>query len=222
MATTVQQFDYSVNLLQAVLWQYDKAPRLLSLLRQKAAWYAANFSEFWSDWYRDVFNLETANEFGLSVWGRILDVPLVTSAPGSGARPVFGFGVHNRNFFDGNFGRDTSGVINLTVEQKRLVLKLRYYQLISTGTVPETNAMLRRVFGAQGRVYLLDGHDMTQTYVFSFVPAQSIRQVLQNFDILPRPQAVASRILVQPSDVFGFAPYYLNFENSNFGGSFLS
>lgn len=216
---TVQQFDYSVDLLQAILWQYNDASKLISLAQQKSEWYEENQRDFWDNWYTDVFNLQTANDFGLAVWARILNVPLVATVPASEDRPVFGFGIHNLNFFNGNFGRDVSGTVNLTTEQKRLVLRLRYFQLISNGTVPEINAFLRLLFGSEGAVYVLDSLDMSfAVYVFDFVPAASVLFVLEQFDLLPRPAGVGTSILISPGDSFGFAPYYLNFENGNFGG----
>lgn len=216
---TVQQFDYSVDLLQAILWQYNDASKLLSLANQKAEWYDESQRDFWANWYTDVFNLQTANDFGLAVWARILNVPLVATVPASEDRPVFGFGIHNLNFHSGNFGRDVSGTVNLTTEQKRLVLRLRYFQLISNGTVPEINAFLRLLFGDDGAVYVLDSLDMSfAVYVFDFVPAASVLFVLEQFDLLPRPAGVGTSILISPGDSFGFAPYYLNFENGNFGG----
>ncbi len=216
MATRVQVFDYSVDLLQAILWQYDQAERLKALLFAKQAWYETNQSEFWSNWYRDVFDLRTANDFGMTVWARILGFPLVTGVPGPGDRPVFGFDPTGENFENGTFGLDANGVLTLTLEQKRLVLFLRYFQLTSNGTVPQTNEFLARTFGGLGRVYVDDGLDMTITYVFEFAPPASIVFILENFDILPRPAGVEVNILISPGEAFGFAPYYLNFNNGTF------
>jgi len=210
----IQEFDYSVDLLRALLWQYEDATRLQSLLADKSAWYADNQTQFWTDWYNDVFNLQTANDFGCSVWGIILGIPLSLNLPGTGARSVWGFGPFNSNFENSNFGRDASGVGALTTDQKRLVLRLRYYQLISDGSVPFTNFVLNEIFG-QGKV--LDGYDMTATYVFDTQLPSTVIAVLEQFDLLPRPAGVEINILINPTNVFGFAPYYLNFENGTFG-----
>lgn len=217
--STVQGFDFSVDLLRAVLWQYNDAARLRTILERKAAWYATNQTAFWSAWITDVFDLQTANDFGLSVWAQILNVPLVANTPATGGRPVFGFGDFNQNFDNGNFGQDTDGTVTLNTEQKRLVLRLRYYQLTSTGAVPEINRVMAEVFGHLGRVHVLDGHDMTMFYVFDFAPPSDVLFVLENYDILPRPSGVQLSVLVQPGDSFGFAPYYLNFDQSNFRGA---
>lgn len=214
MSSRVQQFDFSVDLLRAVLWQYNDAARLQSLFAQKSGWYSEAQAGFWTDWTRDVFDLTTANEFGLSVWGVILNVPLSYGLPGTGARAVWGFGDFNQNFENGNFGRDAAGVAGLTLDQKRLVLRLRYYQLISDGTVPHINFVLREIFG-MGKV--LDQYDMTATYVFETALPSGVLAVLQEFDLLPRPAGVEINILIDPANVFGFDPFYQNFENGGFG-----
>lgn len=215
MSSRVQAVDFSVDLLQAILWQYNDATRLQYLLNQKQAWYDETQTAFWEDWVRDVFDLVTANEFGLSVWGVILGIPLSIGQPGTGARHVFGFGVYNQNFNNGNFGRDSAGVAALTLEQKRLVLRLRYYQLVSDGSVPHTNMVLQRLFGAG---YVLDNvADMEVTYVFPTALPASVRTVLQSFDLLPRPAGVKLNILIDPGSVFGFDPFYQNFNNGAFG-----
>ena len=54
----IQALDYSLNLLRAMLWQYNDAARLEGLLRAKQAWYDQNQTEFWEAWVRDVFDLD--------------------------------------------------------------------------------------------------------------------------------------------------------------------
>lgn len=217
--STIQPFDPGADLESALLWQYEAATGLRSIVESEQAWFDANQTAFWSDWYRDVFDLRTANDFGLSVWAILLNLPLLAYAPATGDRPVFGFGAFNLNFFESNFGRDNDAALQLSTEQRRLALRLRYFQLTTRGAVPEINAFLAYLFGDEGAVYVLDGLDMTATYVFTFPPNAALLFVLQNFDLLPRPAGVRINILINPADRFGFAPYYLNFDNGNFGES---
>lgn len=215
---TIQQFDFSINLLSSLLWQHDGAPKLRAIVEAEQSWMTEHQEKFWADWYRDVFDLRTANDFGLSVWAIILDLPLLVLVEGSGNRPVFGFDPYNLNYNNGNFGRDFDAALSLTTEQRRLALRLRYYQLVSRGTIPETNAFLAELFGNEGSVYVLDGLDMTATYVFTYAPNPNVLYVLTQFDLLPRPAGVEVNIRVNPADSFGFAPYYQNYENGNFYG----
>jgi len=210
----VQEFDYSVDVLRALLWQYEEWPDLQALLSAKQEWFTENQTAFWSNWYTDVFNLKTANEFGCSVWGVILGVALSIGQPGTGARPVWGFGAFNQNFNHGNFGRDSAGVAGLSLEQKRLVLRLRYWQLTSDGSAPYANRALQDVFGTG---YVLDHGDMTISYVFPDAITSELRQILTEFDLLPRPAGVQVNILINPRNDFGFAPFYNNFNHGAFG-----
>lgn len=216
--STVQQFDFSVDLLKALLWQHDNAPALKTLLTRKQEWYNENQRDFWAQWYADVFDVDTATDFGLSVWARILDVPLSFPVEGTGTRPVFGFGVNHQNFENGGFGRARDGEIQLSTEQRRQVIKLRYFQLISNGTVPEINSFLKMMFGDEGNVFVVDSLDMTYaTYFFSFAPDFNLRTILEKYDLLPRPAGVGVRWQVQAKPSWGFGPNHLNFENGNFG-----
>lgn len=214
----IQQFDFSVDILKVVPWQYDQAPNLINLLGEKAEWYKANHQEFWEDWESEIFDLRTAKDFGLNVWSIILNLPLYTNDEVSPPNyPAFGFGNFGLNFGNGNFATDSNVFNNLTLEQKRLLLMLRWRCITSDGTMSEINRALYELFG--GSVYCLDGEDMTLTYVFTEVQPEIMMILYSQYDILPRPSGVKAKLLVKPRDAFGFAEYSLNFDqpNSQFG-----
>ena len=189
---TIQTFDYSVNLLQALLWQYQNAPNLQALLADKQDWYNINQTQFWTDWYTNVFNLSTANDFGLAVWSIILGQPISFNNTKSLGQTPWGFGTNNVNFTQGNFAGGGGNSYALPAAYARILLQLRYFQLVSSGTVPETNRMLAYVFKNYGPAWLQDNGDMTQTYKFGFaLPAEMIF-IFNNIDILPRPAGVSS------------------------------
>src|SRR6185437_5055288 len=113
--------------------------------------------------------LQTANEFGLAVWSIILNLPLfIGPPPDPPGKPVWGFGDNYENFDNGNFSNASGGITSLTIDEKRLILRLRYFQLISRGAIPEINAFLNYFFKAYGQVYVLDGLDMSMVVVFLF------------------------------------------------------
>lgn len=216
----LQVFDFSVNLLQAILWQYNNAPNLQSLIEQKQDWYNENQQAFWQDWIQNVFNLHTANEFGLSVWSIILGLPLFINTPPDPDQPTFGFGSANGavNFGNGILGNSGGTVYNLPLETKRIALKLRYFQLTSSGTVPETNRMLAYVFGALGRAYLLDYGTMSQAYIFLFPVPWDLAYIFNNLDILPRPAGVGSKWIDATEEFFGFGSSNVSFNQGILGG----
>jgi hypothetical protein len=218
MSASIEEFDFSVNLLKALLWRHDQAANLEGLITEKNAWYAENFTQFFDEWVVNVFDLRTANEFGLSVWAQILGLPLSLIVPPNQG-PQWGFGPASngrQNFNNGNFGTSQAG-IGLTLDQKRILLQLQYYKLISRCTVPEINQRLKAILGQFGSVYVLDSNDMQfTTYVFGFQPNSALQFVLENFDVLPRPAAVGVRFVVSTRPAFGFGAFNQNFNNGTF------
>lgn len=212
----IQLFDFSVNLLQALLWQYNSAANLQGLLEAKSTWYENNQEEFWSNWYTNVFNLETANQFGLIVWSIILGLPLYVNVGPYVDQPTWGFGGTNGavNFDNGNFNDSGSSYL-LPIETQRIALQLRYYQLISSGTVPEINRAMKWIFGGLGQVYLIDYNDMTQAFIFNFPVTGDLIYLFNNYDILPRPAGVASSYIDDTLVYFGFNSFNNNFDNGD-------
>jgi hypothetical protein len=196
MTTTIQEFNYSVDLLQALLWQYNDAVNLQGLLASKQAWYTENQTEFWTNWYTDVFDLRTANDFGLAVWAIILGQSLYVNLSSAG-RPTWGFEEFHRNFNRGNFASGAGSTVRLTTETSRILLRLRAYQLQTAACVPEINRMLADVFAgfvAPGDTpaYVQDNLDMTCNYIFLFDLPTELSFALRYFDVLPRPAGVES------------------------------
>lgn len=215
--TKIQDFDYSVDLLRAILWQYNDAARLQSILYSKQEWYNVNQSEFWDDWYHDVFNLQTANDFGLSVWSIILDIPIVvTLEPSDPDVPSWGYEEFHTNYNNGNYAQQYTGALHLSTEQARTVLRMRYFQITSRGTVPEINQFLEILFGDLGGAYVIDALDMSMIYVFLFALPSELQFVFQRYDILPRPAGVGVSYLSLPAIPWGFDEFNENFDNGTF------
>lgn len=195
----IQALDYSVNLMQVILWQFDQSPNLIGIIQKKQEWYDLQQSEFWSSWHDDVFNLRTANDFGLSVWAIILDIPIFAD---TGASPsdygAWGFDPYGENFDHGNFATAGSGVL-LTTAERRSILRLRYHQLTTNGSVSSINAALVDVFGI-GNAHVQDNYNMSVTYKISLSISAPMLSILQTFDVLPRPAGVSATIEVIPEN----------------------
>ena len=219
MSDRIQPFDQSVNVLPSILWQYENADKFVRLIQSQQAWIDENQNKFWQDWFRDVFDVDTANSFGLSVWARILGINLAVPATPTIGNTSWGFGANRRNFGRGNFGRDRDGQINLSLDQQRLVIKLRLAQIIVRPTAYYINEMLESILNTPGRsVYAYDTLDMEYVvYVFDFAPDSQLRFILENYDLLPRPSGVGVQWIVTSRPAWGFGPNRLNFNNGTFG-----
>lgn len=91
---------YSGDITRSLKWLQNNAPRIQSIIQQKADWYSKYNDAFWTNWQENVFDIRTANAFGLVVWCIILGIPLSTFnfQPNTNA---FAFGPQRGNFLDG-------------------------------------------------------------------------------------------------------------------------
>lgn len=218
MTEKIKRFDYGIDLQAALLWQYNDAARLQSLIEQKQQWYDANAAGVWDYWFSGVFNLATATDDGLAVWSIILGLPLYTvGAPSPSNYPAFGFAAFGGNFYNYNFANTLPPIYGLTTEQKRLILQIRYFQLTTRATVTDINRMLVYLFG-QGQAYVVDLLNMEMVYVFVGDVSDGFLAALEALDVLPRPSGVKLTIAHGGVPAFGFADFGLNFDSNFFEG----
>lgn len=193
---TIHTIDTSIDLLRVLSWQRSNAVNAQALLQAMQEWADANIQTFWDDWYTDVFCLDTANDFGLTVWAIILDQPLLATLPVStSSRKPWGFGTNNRNFGQSNFRRQRAGTASLSTSQRRALLKMRYLRLISRGTIPEINRALAILSAGEGKAYAIKGDDPASLLIlFDYSPSAAIRQVLDTMDVIPHAAGVGTTI----------------------------
>ena len=228
MTMTIEEFDYHVDILASILWQYNESTNLLSLINKKQDWYNLYESDFWENWFNQVFNL-SGNQmtlFGLAVWSIILDVPLyVPINPEDPAKPIWGFnsfvgGWPNLansylNFFgptsttDGaNFSTRGQNII-LKLAEQQFLLRLKYFNLTTRGDINDINYFLAYLvstsnIGYTGALYVLDGLDMEIVYVFTEAFPKQLLAALRALDMFPRPAGVGVRIVENNGFIFGF------------------
>jgi hypothetical protein len=165
---------YNTDQTQVLKWMQNNAVRLPALIQAKANWYAINQTQFWENFYTDIFNLQTCGIFGIAVWSIILGVPSKLF----GLYPVdnaWAYGINRENFattgistfalnewndvvnsnpepaaevpfnIGGNFyGGGDTTIINLV--EVIQVLQLRYASLVSNGRIQYINRMLKYIF----------------------------------------------------------------------------
>lgn len=169
---------YNGDLLQAMKWAQNNAPKIQALVTAKDKWYNNFQTIFWNQWEANSFDIRTADNFGLQIWCIILGV----SSSGFGLYPAsnsWAYGKNRQNFkysgtnpnipeadrneIGGNFyGAGDSEILNLN--EIRKVLRLRYVALVSNGNVAWINKMIRYIFndgeawdfGAKNYFYLAD------------------------------------------------------------------
>ena len=171
----MSEYECKIDILKALDWQRSNAESFIALAKSKQKWYEDNHCAFWNSWAKDVFDLDTANEFGLSVWSRILDVPL----------------------FGENLPSDLP--IELTLEQKRIMLKLKAFICSMSGSTKEINQKLKDIFG-ETRLVVVDGFDMTCRYYVFGEDLRGFAQTLVKYKLLPAPNSVQTSLIIDPTD----------------------
>lgn len=207
--STIQPISYLISVKDVLLWQYNQATNITSLINYKQDWLDEFYSTFWDSWYNNVFWLWndqpegdplSVTVFGESVWAIILGIEL--EIPDEVIEPYIPFGFENYNNFNDPTGPDpTNGApfsnLNFFVpsrDLRLLILRLRYFQLTTRGDIPSINAFIAKAFALypfySGEIYALDNYDMTMTYVLTATPPYELIYALTHFDILPRPAGV--------------------------------
>ena len=182
----VGNIDFSADSLQSVkLWQYNDAVRLNTLLDGEIAFAEKNITGFWQNWFDDVFNIDTAQNYGLTLWGQIL-------------------GVRRISYTD----PDTNTEVVVSDDMYRRMLKGRFFTFGRIGTIPDINHYLQMIF--PGRlIFVVDNYDMTITIVVYLDDATQSpltdeeKGVLLSPGFVPVPCGVKSNIAIVDK-VFGF------------------
>lgn len=177
-------FTFDTNLIQNIIWQYENAENLKKLITQKQNWYQTNLNDFWQKIVDDFLNIETATDWGLNLWGQILEVSRI----------------YNVN------GKQTTLSKDL---YKRLILgKLQLIR--SDGTPPKINQYLNFIFSNHKTetslaAYVKDNYDMSVYYVLNFEPTDEELALIYSRTFLPTPAGVEDKIyLLDPTKIFGF------------------
>lgn len=197
----VREFDYSIDAMRPLQWKESAAENLEAIMQKKQDWLDINHTKFWQDYEGDIFDLKTANDFGLSVWAIILDFPVFLNPGSTVFTNNWGFGSFRKNFNGANFNTSFSASAEsqaLSTEQLRLALRLWYYRLHMDGSITQTNAILKDLFGHLGHAYVQDNLDMTIVFVFDFALSADFLIVVENDAIMPIPPGVNASVQVNP------------------------
>lgn len=201
------------NVDQTILSQYANSPAINSLIQSINSCLdpAANINAF----YNNIWNIDTAQGYGLDVWGRILGVGRVLHVA---AGSYFGFtgstGVSNASgdAFGGGpaptavepfySGQTSTTNFALSDSSYRTLLLAKALYNITNGSMQSTNQLLINLFltpvpGRTGNAYVTDGQDMTMTYTFHISPPLTDVEfaIVSQSGVLPRPTGVSATVV---------------------------
>lgn len=160
-----------------VLSQYANSPAITSILVNYAA--AADQNQDFSNFYDLIWNVDTAQGYGLDVWGRIVGVGRIITVAST---DYFGFdqavpGVQSWNLglsFGGSWlggalysGTNLTSNFSLSDTAFRQLILAKAAANISNGSIPAVNAILRGLFPGRGNAYVTDDFEVTQYFGFA-------------------------------------------------------
>lgn len=216
------------NVEQTIASQFANSPTLLQLI--------ANMNQYidpstdFANFYSFIWNVNTAQGFGLNIWGRIVGVSRVIPIPGTVGS--FGFDTADVPFDWQNFGNGSAGVggpfyagqtntgsFTLNDDAYRTLILAKALANIAATTAPALNQLVTNLFPGRGRAYTIDGLDMSMTYVFEFSLTTIEFAILSFSGVLPHPGGVLTKILVVPVETgfFGFSEMGVGVQPFGFG-----
>jgi hypothetical protein len=165
-----------LNVEQTVASQYGNSPAMLALINGMNENIDPRLDI--DGFYNAIFNVSTANLFGLAIWSRIVGIPqsLIVQL----------------------------GAYLDDAETFRSLVLLKALSNISYSSAPSINQLLLNWLGAGSRAYVEDLGNMSMNYVFEFALTSEQLLILNNSGIFLRPAGVLANILEEVFPVFGF------------------
>lgn len=186
---TITPFDVWTT----VLSQYANSPILTALITNMAQYYDP--TEDFDNFLDNIWNVDSAQGYGLDVWGRIVGISRTLNIPNSDV--YFGFeegGDPRYQPFDSApffSGQPTTSNFDLSDSAYRTLIFAKALTNITDGSIPAVNQMLLNLFPGRGNCYVRDNLDMTMTFVFEFALSAVELAIVQTSGALPKPVGVS-------------------------------
>jgi len=196
-----------INVEQTIISQYGTTATISQLIRNMNDYIdpRADLTNF----YDFVWNVETAQGFGLDIWGRIVNIARTLLIPATVS--YFGFneaGIQAQPFdqapfYDGT--PPTSQTYYLSDDVYRGLILTKALTNISATNAPSINQLLQNLFATRGRCYVNDMGNMSVRYTFEFDLTSTEFAIITQSGALPRPAGVSSSMFNSALPLFGFS-----------------
>ncbi|HAK1938723.1 TPA: DUF2612 domain-containing protein [Salmonella enterica] len=192
------------NVAATVLAQYAASPRLNALINSFNA--ALSPDSFINDFYDLIWNIDTAETYGLDVWGKIVGVSRRLTV--SDDFNYLGFSEARmdspvlddpRPFNQAPFygGKSVTRTIRLSDAIYRRLIMMKAMSNITDCSVPDINRMLRFMFGKKRRAYVLNSSELRMSYIFEFALSSAELAIIQSSGVLPSPPGVYVSVVLK-------------------------
>lgn len=174
-----------------ILFQYANSPILTKLITNLAAYF--DFTKNFDDFFDLIWNVYTAQGYGLDVWGnivgvtRVLNIAIVGNylgfAEASPTAETFGFGP----FYS---GETLTTNFSLSDPAFRILILAKAAANITDGSILSLNALLLSLFPNRGDAFVTDDGNMQMSYTFNFALTPVEAAIVTQSGVLPQPAGV--------------------------------
>lgn len=196
-----------IDVERTIISQYANSATIVQLIKNMNEYVdpRADFDAF----FDYVWNVESAQGFGLDIWGRIVGISRELSIPA--AATYFGFndalpGSHPFNdqpFYDGT--PPATQTYKLADDAYRQLILVKALANISATNAPALNQLLQNMFASRGRCYVNDLGGMALRYTFEFDLTPYEFAIMTQSGALPRPAGVNASLFQSALPLFGFS-----------------
>jgi len=193
----ISAIDVSPNIDITLISQYAQSPVITQLIDNLAEYF--DQSANWNNFYQYVWNLDTAQAWGLDFWGKVLRVTRFLELPITAEYLGFeaaGGGASGYPFDVGVFysGETSTQTYALDDDTYRLLLYAKAFANICRTSIPVLNQLMRMLFPGLGDTYCLDNGNMSMTYYLGWSPTPVQLAIVEQSGVVPHPTGVAVSI----------------------------
>lgn len=199
------------NVTDTILTQYAGSPKLRALIETFNE--TMDFSDFTEEFLTTLWDVSTAQGYGLDVWGRIVGVsrflnveenPITfgfdeayVSASASSPKPF-----NEAPFYNGVAATST---VELADDAYRTLIMAKAMSNITDCSIPNINRLLRYLFSGRGDVFVAINGVMSIRYVFSFELTPVEEAIMLNSNAVTKPAGVSVDLMsLDFNNTFGF------------------
>lgn len=184
-----------LDVWSTILSQYANSPAITQICQNMSDCLdpASNIDSF----FDLVWNVSTAQGWGLDQWGKIVNVSRTLSVPQD--QQYFGLeealpgssGFNQQPFFQ---GQPLTNNFQLSDPAYLVLILAKALFNICDGSIKAINQVLLNLFPGRGNCYVIDNRDMTMTYYFGFALTPVELAIVEQSGALPRPAGVAATV----------------------------
>lgn len=196
-----------IDVEKTIISQYANSATIVQLVQNMNQYVdpRADFDGF----FDYVWNVESAQGFGLNIWGRIVGISrelLIPNAP-----VYFGFKdalpgsypFDEAPFYDGT--PPATQTYKLADDAYRKLILTKALANIASSNAPSLNQLLQNMFADRGRCYVNDLGGMQFRYTFEFDLTLQEYAIVTQSGVLPRPAGVNAILFQTALPLFGFS-----------------